>query len=444
MNGQKMKNIKKILFTSVMMSIFFLSSLCFSQEKSVLNFNNTESLTKFKKYKTEKNKISNVYPVYPSIPIIKSFSLTDYTIGLGFDGTYLYTFFIRSNNKKKIIKIDPERGSILENFEWTIDCCPKGIIWNGKHFYVLDKEMQTISVANIQFNYVRKLLNRYNSNDISYDGVNLVSVGYQSITWIDPQEGSIVKEAKCLGMNMNNVAWDGNYLWISYSNTLKYDEKYICKMDKNGNPIKKFKLIKKDGSIEGLVFDGQYLWCLYTDFESQQSTFYKLDIGIFPDKNIVDSTPKRDKIITKIYKKNPDYFIPLPIKRNIVHSKEEFIKYWDLRKKKYCVVSIENKNETYNNLFDRIQISFNSKFEKNLYFSLLKQYNRPLLNFTNNIESIKLNDKINLEHIFLLNPAAMLIEKKVKDNTHSNSKAIDLSEIDYTLKVLRRNIEAEE
>ena len=272
-----------------MCAFLFFTSQSFSKEKTVNK--RIESGKTLLQQKFEVNKICNNYQ---SLPVIKKIPLSDLEYGyhgLAFDGKFLYSISFLNSSPKKIKKLSPDTGEIIEEYEWTQSCCPSSIAWNGPHFYVHDCEHSTLYSVDTQFKIIQKFPNQYWARDITFDGVYLISIAsYEKVifSWIDLQNGSIVKEIDYpeLGIiDISSVAWDGNYLWISTYN----HQADLVKVDTKGNIIEKFKS-RPEHFINGLEFDGQFLWSIYCNSEEDHScSLYKLDIGHTPSLKIKDT-----------------------------------------------------------------------------------------------------------------------------------------------------------
>lgn len=125
--------------------------------------------------------------------------------GVDSDGSYLWLVTVKNvggyydNNIVKVIYYDHINGSILKEFEYTDEYSrPYGLAWDGKHVIIAYSATGSGS-QKLRFlepdsgKIIKELSLLYGSQDITYDGTNvLVSYYYNIIEVINPHNGGLV------------------------------------------------------------------------------------------------------------------------------------------------------------------------------------------------------------------------------------------------------------
>lgn len=129
---------------------------------------------------------------------------------------------------------------------------------------------------------------------IAWDGENLwlVDDSTNIIYKLDPFDGSVIKSFRSDAEKAKALAWGDSHLWILDNKT-----KMIYKLEPtNGNIITKFKapapIGKGPWSLEGLTWDGKYLWVAY--FAGYSSKINQVDPkeGTVVQSFFSDSNPR--------------------------------------------------------------------------------------------------------------------------------------------------------
>lgn len=225
------------------------------------------------------------------LPIVKSFpSPTSAPRGLEYDGTHLYV--AQASSEDYIYEIDPETGTVVDTYSWTLSGFPIGLAWDGVNFYVSDDTSQLVYVVDTSFNLVKQFSAPETwQRDMAYDGTNLLeATSYTDKIWtLDTDDGSIIDVFSTPLDWPAGLAWDGTYIWHSNSEFLGPGD-YIYKLDTDGAVLEQY---NSPGTYPtGLAFDGQYLWCV--DWDTDR--IYQLDIGYISDCPWLDENPKSDSV----------------------------------------------------------------------------------------------------------------------------------------------------
>jgi transglutaminase-like putative cysteine protease len=136
---------------------------------------------------------------------------------------------------------------------------PTGVAWDGSHFWVADRKMDTFNKIDPASGAVISSMESpgYFPSGLAWDGRYLWST--------DPTEGKLYATDTSTGLTVRTldapspspmgVAWDGKYLWICDNR----DDR-ISKIDPDdGTTIVSFPAPAQDP--RGITFGGSYLWC---------------------------------------------------------------------------------------------------------------------------------------------------------------------------------------
>ena len=198
--------------------------------------------------------------------------------GLGWDGTHLW---LADDGTNTIYKLDPTDGRVLSSFK-SPDFHPRGVVWDGTHLwhadnatrqlYRLDRGTGVVQSA-IDAPATHAVVRVPELGGLTWDGEHLwcgTVDGWSSrMNEMDPNDGSTKRFFFTKGYP-RALATDGTFIWNATDNggmrlglVYKYklsDGLYVSQFDTPGfYPT-------------GLVFDGQYLWCV----DRETKTIYKL------------------------------------------------------------------------------------------------------------------------------------------------------------------------
>lgn len=142
--------------------------------------------------------------------------------GLCYDGK---NFWVADRETDKLYYINPEDGKVIRTIE-SPAYWPMGLAWDGKYLWNADFRGLT-------------------DNSEEYNGL---------IFKIDPTDGTILKTLQSPTKCPIGLAWDGKYLWCVDDKA----DKVIQFSPIDGTTIKSFKSPASDPT--GICFDGTYLW----------------------------------------------------------------------------------------------------------------------------------------------------------------------------------------
>jgi C1A family cysteine protease len=225
------------------------------------------------------------------LPIVKSFpSPTSAPRGLAYDGTYLYV--AQASSDDYIYKVDPDTGTVIDTYSWTLSGFPIGLAWDGANFYVSDDTSGLVYVVDTGFNLVRQFSAPETwQRDMAYNGTSLLeATAYTDRIWtLDTDDGTVIDVFPAPLDGPAGLAWDGEHIWLSNSDFLGGDD-YIYKLDTDGTVLEQY---NSPGTFPvGLAFDGRYLWCV----DWSTDTVYQLDIGHVSDCPWLDENPKSGSV----------------------------------------------------------------------------------------------------------------------------------------------------
>ena len=217
---------------------------------------------------------AQVFLVVDSFPA----GATDYSLGLGCDGQYLW------NNEAFLhwfARIDTGTGTVVDTFNTTIG--NRDMTFDGQ--YLWSSDWQTSSISQFDTSNC-SVINTYyppftagRPNGMAWDSTHL---------WVGEESGRIYKmttggdTVKSIpppvyyDYDPRGLAFDGSYLWVGYQSS-----GLIYKVDTaNGSVLETY---NAPGAVagqrfqQGLAFDGQFLW---STIGGAANMIYKIDIGL--------------------------------------------------------------------------------------------------------------------------------------------------------------------
>ena len=198
--------------------------------------------------------------------------------GLAWDGTHLW---VADDGTNMVYKVDPADGTVRSSFK-SPGSQPRGLVWDGTNLWHSDDATRKLykldrttgaTLAAIDAPATDAVVHVPELGGMAWDGRNLwcgTVDGWSSrMNKMDPTDGSVERFFFTKGYP-RALATDGTFIWNATDNeghrlglVYKYnlsDGLFVSQFDTPGY------------YPTGLVFDGQYLWCV----DRETKTIYKL------------------------------------------------------------------------------------------------------------------------------------------------------------------------
>lgn len=195
-----------------------------------------------------------------TLELIRKIPHSGYSEGLDF-----YEGFLWNALPKQILKIDPKDGTILSRMLPSSDYSEslawfQGGLWNlsfsnnGVYRGVLTAK------GDISFEK-RGETPEIHGWGITHDGKNLIVTGdYSSkLYFLDPKKLKVVKTLETQAKDLEDLAWDGEWIWSSSFTT---NRGKIFAIDPNNGKIAALFALPDETCpvIDGIAYDGKALW----------------------------------------------------------------------------------------------------------------------------------------------------------------------------------------
>jgi len=195
-----------------------------------------------------------------TLELIRKIPHSGYSEGLDFYEGYLWNAL-----PKQILKIDPKDGAVLKRLTPSSDYS-ESLTWFENSLWNLSFSDNGIyrgrinARGEIKFNKTGSTPEIHGWG-ITHDGKHLILTGdYSSkLYFIDPRKLSVVRKLETQGKDLEDLAWDGHWIWTS---SFTSERGKIFAIDPlNGKIVGTFAL--PDDScpiIDGIAYDGKALW----------------------------------------------------------------------------------------------------------------------------------------------------------------------------------------
>jgi len=234
------------------------------------------------------------------------------SLGLTFDGTYLWSIDRRSD---MLYKVDVKTGQVLDSIT-TPGYMPLGLTFDGKLLWTEDSEEERIYAINPKTKTVEKTIYCPVTHpaDLAWDGTYLwiTDDGDNKLHQISPEDGTTIKSIPAPTGNPCGLTFDGTYLWVSD----RYANMIYMVTPSNGDVIICF---KAPGPYSwGLAFDGTNLW----NVDYQTDKICKL---VIDDGTLFSRMEEKHQIVDIIHQvrnfgpgkiKELDVYLAIPVNMN--------------------------------------------------------------------------------------------------------------------------------
>lgn len=195
-----------------------------------------------------------------TLELIRRIPHSGYSEGLEFHDGFLWNAL-----PKQILKINPSDGSVISRFTPSTDYSEsltwfKGALWNlsfsdnGIYHGVMNSRGE--------LKFQRKgSTPEVHGWGITHDGKNIILTGDYSanLYFIDPNSLKLVRTLKTQGKDLEDLAWDGQWIW---SSSFTSERSKIFAIDPLSGKILGLFSLPDDSCpiIDGIAFDGKGLW----------------------------------------------------------------------------------------------------------------------------------------------------------------------------------------
>ena len=194
-----------------------------------------------------------------------------YTLGLAFDGNYLWSADRRTD---QFYKFDPADGKLLDSISAPAYSIT-GITYDGKWLWAVDAEAGQIFAIDPTTRLVERTLSGpvAQPGGLAWDGKYLwvADAGEGKLHQIDPNDGTTIITIAAPTKTPGPLAFDGRYLWVADRNR---DEIYMVTTDR-GTVLITFNAPGK--YVSGLAVDKNNLWV--ADYQSDRCYQLVIDDG---------------------------------------------------------------------------------------------------------------------------------------------------------------------
>ncbi|NBX67710.1 MAG: hypothetical protein EBR01_01955 [Proteobacteria bacterium] len=195
-----------------------------------------------------------------TLELLRKIPHSGYSEGLDFHNGFLWNAL-----PKQILKIDPKDGTVVSRLTPSSDYSESltwfnGVMWNLSFSDNGIYKGTLTSRGAIEF-HRKGTTPEAHGWGIAHNGKHLIITGdYSSkLYFIDPSNLKIVRTLQTQGKDLEDLAWDGQFIWCSSFTTER--GKIFALDPSNGKILGTFAL--PDDScpiVDGIAFDGKGLW----------------------------------------------------------------------------------------------------------------------------------------------------------------------------------------
>lgn len=199
-------------------------------------------------------------------------SPSGYTIGLAFDGKYLWSSDRRTD---LLYKIDPANGKCLDSFA-SPGYGITGLTWDGHWLWCVDPEAGFIYAVDPKTRLVERTISSptAQTGGLAWDGkyLWLVDNAANKVCRLDPTDGTTIVSLTAPTGGCGALAYDGTYLWVADRFT---NEIYMMTTE-SGDVV--VTLAAPGQYTSGLAYDGKNLWV--ADYQTDKCYQLVIDDGV--------------------------------------------------------------------------------------------------------------------------------------------------------------------
>ena len=195
-----------------------------------------------------------------TLELIRKIPHSGYSEGLDFHDGYLWNAI-----KDKILKIDPNDGTVLNRWDPPTEHSESVAWFNGK---MINLSFTNDGIYQGNLNQQGKLIfERKGSTPephgwgLTHNGKDLILTGNFSskLYFVNPKTFKVVRTLETEGKDLEDLAWDGEWVWTSSFTT--ETGKIFAIHPQTGKTVGIYQLPDNNCPVvDGIAFDGKNLW----------------------------------------------------------------------------------------------------------------------------------------------------------------------------------------
>ena len=195
-----------------------------------------------------------------TLELIRKIPHSGYSEGLDYYENYLWNSF-----PKEIRKIDPKDGTIIQTFKPATDYSESltwlnGVLWNVSFS---NNEIYSGKLEGTHIGFKKRgIVPEVHAWGLVHDGKNLIMTGDYSnkLYFMDPKTVKVVKTLQTDAKDIEDLAWDGKWIWAS---SFTANKGQIFRIHPETGKVGSYYPIPEPDAcpvIDGIAYDGKALW----------------------------------------------------------------------------------------------------------------------------------------------------------------------------------------